>query len=87
MTTPKAACGFTFKQFLANAIVRAILTAVGAGFIAAAAPLIPVLGTGTMPDKALIITALAFGAGGTLSALVSLISRFLGDPNSGSFVD
>ena len=75
----------TTKQFWGNAIVRAILTALAAGVIAALSPLVPVFATGAMPTQEAMYAAAMVGVGALISVGVSLLSRLVGDPNSGTF--
>ena len=78
-------CQFTLAQFWSNTLVRAVVTALAVGGVFSLTPLIPVLSAGIVPAKDTLIAAAMMGAGGFASAIVSLLSRFTGDPNSGSF--
>ncbi|MEI6724592.1 MAG: hypothetical protein WCN81_00040 [Actinomycetes bacterium] len=75
----------TTQEFWQNAMVRAVLTALAVGALAALAPLVPILAGGVMPGRDALFASLAFGLGGVGSVIVSLLSRFVGDKNNGSF--
>jgi hypothetical protein len=75
----------TIQQFWSNTIVRAILTALGAGVMAALSPLVPVFATGVMPSQEALFSAAMIGVAALISVGVSLLSRLTGDPNSGTF--
>ena len=84
MVTKKAATP-TPAQFWANAWIRAIATIIIAGMVMALAFLVPVWQGGTLGTTATYITALSAFLTGAGSMLLSILSRFKGDPNSGSF--
>jgi hypothetical protein len=75
----------TASQFWSNTAVRAILTALGAGVVAALSPLLPTFASGVMPSQAALYSAAMIGVGAVVSVLVSLLTRLVGDPNSGVF--
>ena len=79
-TTPAS-----WREFLNNAIVSAAITVLAAGAVGSLTPLIPGLLAGNVPTKAALIAAVMMGAGAAGSILRSLLTRFVGDPNSGSF--
>ena len=49
--------------------------------------LLPALNSGTMPDQTLLYSAFAGALGAAGVAVVQLLTRFTGDPDSGQFVD
>jgi hypothetical protein len=69
------------KAFWVNLLTRAGLT----GLLVGLAPIGAALSGGTFGDATLYMTALAVALGAVVSAVVTGLTTFVGDPASGTF--